>query len=149
MIQSAVRILQAKFTSCIAALDKVEIPDLEGGIMIRLLVVMAFGGLALGLGAVGLAQDTKVEKGKAVYDAAAPMKCKICHSIAGSGTKGPLDGVGARLKADEIKAWVRTPKEMAEKTKAMRKPAMPAYPKEKLSDEDLDALTAYLLSLKK
>jgi mono/diheme cytochrome c family protein len=117
--------------------------------MIRPLVVVAFGGLALGLGAAGVAQDAKVAKGKAVYDAAAPMKCKICHSIAGSGTKGPLDGVGAKLKADEIKAWVRTPKEMAEKAKATRKPAMPAYPKEKISDEDLDALTTYLLTLKK
>jgi mono/diheme cytochrome c family protein len=117
--------------------------------MIRPLVAIAFGGLALGMGAAGLAQDAKVEKGKAVYDAAQPIKCKICHSIAGSGTKGPLDGVGAKLKADEIKAWLRTPKEMAEKAKAIRKPAMPAYPKEKLSDEDLDALTAYLLSLKK
>ena len=38
---------------------------------------------------------------------------------------------------------------MTEKAKAARKPAMPAYPKEKLSDEDLDALTAYMLSLKK
>jgi mono/diheme cytochrome c family protein len=110
---------------------------------------VAFGGLALGLGAAGLAQDAKVEKGKAVYDAAQPMKCKYCHSIAGSGTKGPLDGVGARLKADEIKAWVRTPKDKAEKAKATRKPAMPAYPKEKISDEDLESLTAYLLSLKK
>jgi mono/diheme cytochrome c family protein len=117
--------------------------------MIRPLVVVAFGGLALWLGAPAVAQDAKVEKGKAVYDAAQPMKCKICHSIAGQGTKGPLDGVGGKLKGDEIKAWIRTPKDMAEKAKATRKPAMPAYPKEKLSDEDLDALTTYLLTLKK
>ena len=38
---------------------------------------------------------------------------------------------------------------MAAKGKADRKPAMPAYPKEKLSDEDLASLTDYLLSLKK
>jgi mono/diheme cytochrome c family protein len=93
------------------------------------------------------AQDAA--KGKQVYDAAAP-KCKVCHSVAGEGNaKGSLDGVGSKLKAEEIKAWMRTPKEMTEKTKADRKPPMPAYSKEKLSDADLEALTAYLLSLKK
>jgi mono/diheme cytochrome c family protein len=94
-----------------------------------------------------LAQDAA--KGKQVYDAAAP-KCKMCHSIAGEGNaKGSLDGVGGKLKADEIKAWIRTPKEMSEKAKADRKPPMVAYTKEKISDADLDALTAYILSLKK
>ena len=94
-----------------------------------------------------LAQDAA--KGKQVYDASAP-KCKVCHSIAGEGNaKGNLDDVGSKLKADEVKAWIRTPKEMAAKAKADRKPPMPAYTKEKISDADLDALTAYLLSLKK
>lgn len=102
------------------------------------------------IGASSRAQDAaRVEKGKQVYDAAMP-KCKTCHSIGGAGNvKGPLEGVGSRLKAEEIKAWMRTPKEMTEKTKAARKPYMPAYPKEKMSDEDLEALTAYMLSLKK
>ena len=92
------------------------------------------------------AQDP-VAKGEQVFTA---QKCSLCHSIAGKGNaKGSLDGVGGKLKADEIKAWMRTPKEMAEKAKADRKPPMPAYSKEKLSDADVDALTAYLLSLKK
>ena len=38
---------------------------------------------------------------------------------------------------------------MTAKAKAERKPPMPAYSKEKISDADLDALTAYLSSLKK
>jgi mono/diheme cytochrome c family protein len=101
----------------------------------------------LALAAPALAQDAA--KGKQVYDSATP-KCKTCHSVAGEGNpKGSLDNVGATLKADEIKAWLRTPKEMTEKAKAARKPVMPAYPKEKISDADLDALTAYLLTLKK
>ena len=106
--------------------------------------------LALAFSGRATAQDAaKIEKGKQVYEAATP-KCKVCHSIAGAGNaKGALDSVGAKSKADDIKAWLRTPKEMTEKTKAARKPVMPAYPKEKLSDEDLDALTAYMLSLKK
>jgi mono/diheme cytochrome c family protein len=115
----------------------------------RSLVLAMVPVAALAFSGAALAQDAKVEKGKQVYDAASP-KCKVCHSIAGVGNpKGSLDGVGAKLKAEEVKAWVRTPKEMTEKAKAMRKPAMPTYAKEKLSDEDLDALTAYLLSLKK
>jgi mono/diheme cytochrome c family protein len=116
----------------------------------RSLAIFAAPVLGLVLAGPAVAQDAaKVEKGKLAYDAAAP-KCKVCHSIGGVGNvKGSLDGVGAKLKADEIKAWLRTPKEATEKAKAARKPAMPAYPKEKLSDEDLEALTAYLLSIKK
>jgi mono/diheme cytochrome c family protein len=97
-----------------------------------------------------VAQDAaKIDKGKQVYEAASP-KCKVCHSIAGAGNpKGSLDGVGAKLKAEDVKAWLRTPKEMTEKAKATRKPVMPAYTTEKVSDEDVEALGAYLLSLKK
>jgi mono/diheme cytochrome c family protein len=103
--------------------------------------VLAFGTEA------GAQDPARIEKGKQVYDAAKP-KCKACHSVGGAGNvKGPLDGVGSKLEADEIKAWMRTPKAMTEKSKATRKPFMPVYPKEKLSDEDLEALTAYMLSL--
>jgi len=119
--------------------------------MIRRMVVVGVAVLALGLGAVAMADDAaKIEKGKKVFAEAKPLACKACHAIAGVGNaKGPLDGCGSKLKAEEIKAWLRTPKEMAAKAKAERKPPMPAYPAEKMSDEDLDALTAYLLSLKK
>ena len=111
--------------------------------MIRKVAVVG----ALALAVPAFAQDAA--KGKQVYDAATP-KCKVCHAVGGEGNaKGSLDGVGAKLKADEIKAWMRTPKEMAEKAKADRKPPMPAYSKETISDADLEALTAYLLSLKK
>jgi len=111
--------------------------------MVRVEVVL----VTLALAAPAFAQDAA--KGKQVYDAATP-KCKVCHSIGGEGNaKGSLDAVGGTLKADEIKAWIRTPKEMTAKAKAERKPVMPAYPPEKISDPDLEALTAYLLSLKK
>jgi len=101
---------------------------------------------AVGAASVAVAQDAA--KGKQVYDAAMP-KCKVCHSVGGEGNaKGPLENA-AKLSAEDIKAWMRTPKEMAEKAKAARKPAMPAYPAAKLSDADLDALVAYIHSLKK
>jgi mono/diheme cytochrome c family protein len=113
------------------------------------MAVAAGAALALAFGVTAGAQDAaKIDKGKQVYEAAAP-KCKVCHAIAGAGNpKGSLDGVGGKLKAEEIKAWMRTPKEMTEKAKALRKPAMPAYAKDKMSEEDLEALTAYMLSLK-
>lgn len=101
------------------------------------------------LALVGSAAAQDAAKGKQVYEAATP-KCKTCHAIGGVGNpKGALDDVGSKLKADDIKAWLRTPKEMTEKAKATRKPVMPAYPKEKLSDGDLADLAAYLGSLKK
>ena len=85
------------------------------------------------------------EKGAAVY---AAQQCMTCHSIAGKGqAKGPLDGVGTKLTADEIRAWIVTPAEMTKKHNATRKPPMRAYPK--LAAEDLDALVAYMASLKK
>jgi mono/diheme cytochrome c family protein len=97
------------------------------------------GGIALA------AQDAKVERGKKVY---ADQKCSVCHSIEGKGNaKGALDGVGTKLSADEIKQWIVDPKTMTEKTKAARKPPMKAYAT--LPAEDLDALVAYMQSLKK
>jgi mono/diheme cytochrome c family protein len=87
----------------------------------------------------------QVEKGAAVY---AAQKCSICHSIDGKGqAKGPLDGVGSKLSVDEIREWIVNPAEMTKKTNATRKPLMRAYPK--LPKEDLDALVAYMASLKK
>jgi mono/diheme cytochrome c family protein len=78
----------------------------------------------------------------------ADQKCSMCHSIAGKGNqKGPLDEVGSKLSEEEIRQWLIEPRVMAEKTKATRKPVMPAYTK--LSKEDLQALVAYMQSLKK
>lgn len=90
-------------------------------------------------------EKAKLERGKQVY---AEQKCTMCHSIEGKGNKkGPLDAVGSKLTADEIRQWHLDPKTMAEKTKSVRKPAMPAYAK--LPTADLDALVAYLQTLKK
>ena len=90
-------------------------------------------------------QDGAVEKGKAVY---AAQKCSMCHGIAGVGGKSsPLDGVGTKLSAADIRSWIVTPKEMEKKTKSTKKPPMPdRY--SKLPAADLDALVAYMVSLK-
>jgi mono/diheme cytochrome c family protein len=85
------------------------------------------------------------EKGAAVY---AAQKCATCHALDGKGmAKGPLDGVGTKLSADEIRAWIVNPAEMTKKTNATRKPPMRAYPN--LPKEDLDALVAFMVSKKK
>ena len=95
---------------------------------------------------VASAQDkAQIERGMKVY---AEQKCMVCHAIAGKGNaKGALDNVGAKLKADEIREWIVNAAEMTKKTKAERKPPMKAYAS--LPKEDVDALVAYLQSLKK
>jgi len=99
----------------------------------------------LALAATATAQDAaSIDKGKQVY---AAQKCQICHSVAGVGNKrGALDDVGARLKEDDIRQWIVAAPEMTAKVKAERKPPMKSYT---LPKEDLDALVAYLASLKK
>jgi len=83
------------------------------------------------------AQDA-VTQGATVF---AAQKCQLCHSVAGKGnTKTPLDGVGKKLSAEDIRKWIVTPKAMKADVK------MKAYPN--LPPKDLDALVAYILSLK-
>ena len=93
-----------------------------------------------------VAQDNgQIDRGMKVY---ADQKCAVCHSITGKGNpKGALDDVGSRLTVDEIRMCIANPAEMTKKTKAERKPPMRAYPN--LAKEDLDALVAYMASLKK
>ena len=52
----------------------------------------------------------------------------------------------AKLKADEIREWIVDAKGMTAKTKATRKPEMKAYA---LPKDDVDALVAYMVTLKK
>lgn len=105
------------------------------------------GAAALGMfAAPASAQDAKIERGIKVY---AEQKCMMCHSIAGKGNaKGALEGVGTKLTAEEIRQWIVDPVAMTAKHKAERKPPMPAK-YASLPKEDLDALVAYLASLKK
>jgi mono/diheme cytochrome c family protein len=92
-------------------------------------------------GAAAAAQDAAA--GAKVF---ADQKCSLCHSIAGKGnTKGALDDVGSKPAAD-IRAWIEDAPAMTTRTNATRKPAMKAY---SLSKGDVDALVAYLVTLKK
>ena len=113
--------------------------------MVRRVLVVALG-MVLVVAPSAFAQNkAQTDRGAKVYT---DSKCSVCHSIGDQGNKkGPLDNVASKLKADEIRQWIVTPKEMTEKTKAERKPVMKAYPN--LPKEDLDALVAYLQTLKK
>ena len=104
---------------------------------------LTLGVLAL-LATAGSARAQDAAKGAKVY---ADQKCAVCHSIDGQGNKkGPLDGVGSKLSTADLRAWIVDAKGMTEKTKASRKPPMKNY---ELAKDDLDALVAYMASLKK
>ena len=110
-----------------------------------LIVIGAAIALCASAGAAS-AQDAKIAKGQKVY---ADQKCALCHSIDGKGNaKGSLDGIGSKLTDEEIHQWIVEPAAMAAKAKAERKPPMPAK-YATLPKDDLDALVAYLGSLKK
>jgi mono/diheme cytochrome c family protein len=107
---------------------------------------LTFSVVMLGIAGVApvFAQDA-VATGAALF---VSQKCSLCHAIDGKGsTKGPLDGVGSKLKADEIRQWLTNPAEMAAKTNATRKPVMKSFAT--LPKEDVDALVAFLASKKK
>jgi mono/diheme cytochrome c family protein len=103
-----------------------------------LVVVLGWAGLAVA------GDDAKVTKGTQVY---ADQKCALCHSIGEKGNKkGPLDGVASKYSVDDLRAWIVDAKGMTAKTKAPRAPAMKNY---QLPKEDVDALVAYMATLKK
>ena len=101
---------------------------------------LAFGVVgALLFGITGFAQEAdQIEAGKKVYS---EMKCPMCHKIGGVGGKiGPeLSGVGSRKDAEWIKGFLKDPKSVIPDTK---------QPPFKGTDEQLEALVTYLMSLK-
>lgn len=109
--------------------------------------VMTFATVCVCVGELSVsAQDKqdRVEQGAGLFTA---QKCVMCHAVAGKGNaKGALDGVGKKLSEADIRAWLADPQAMQTKTGATRTPAMK---KQQLSPAQVDALVAYLSSLKK
>ena len=110
-------------------------------------------GFVLGGAASSAAQapDPKlVDQGRKLY---ATYKCDKCHMIGGRGSKkGPLDGVGAKLSAADIKKWMTNPADM--EAKLEKKPtgtdAMSYALKTKgIEPAEVDAIVAYMLTLTK
>jgi len=97
------------------------------------------------------APDPKLANdGKKLY---ATYKCDKCHQINGRGSKkGPLDGVGAKVSAADIKKWFTNPVDM--EAKLEKKPkgtdAMSHALKTKnIEPGEIDAMVAYMLTLTK
>lgn len=87
---------------------------------------------------LALADDAQVAKGRELFGT---QKCTMCHQAEGKGNAShKLDGVGGKLKPEEIKKWITSPKDMKADTK------MKAYAS--LPPADVDALVAYVSSLK-
>ena len=105
----------------------------------RRLLVVSVVILAASFAASAVAGDAAA--GKAVFDGAKPA-CKGCHTDA----KNPLAKAGADNSAADLKAWVRTPKDMI--AKKGKKGIMPAFTPEKIADPDLENLVAYLATMK-
>lgn len=113
-------------------------------------VLFIIGGLVIATSVV-TAQTPDPAKVAAGHNAFETQKCSTCHSVKGQGGKlsTALDGVGAKLPAADIKKWLTNPAEMEAQLKTKPKMLMSTYLKShKLTDADVDALTAYMLSLK-
>jgi mono/diheme cytochrome c family protein len=117
-------------------------PAIQEGPMLRSMVFAVCA--SIGLAASASAQDAKLAKGIQVY---ADQKCAMCHSIGDKGNKkGPLDDAGSKYSLDDLRAWIVDAKGMTVKMNAPRKPFMPNYA---LPKDELEALVAYMASLKK
>lgn len=119
--------------------------------MTRTLGAMAMAAVLTGTGVAAQAPDAKLASaGKKLY---ATYKCDKCHQIDGRGSKkGPLDGVGAKLTAADIKKWLTNPADM--EAKLEKKPkgtdAMSYALKTKsIEPGEVDAIVAYIQTLTK
>lgn len=86
----------------------------------------------------------RIKAGQQVYK---QLSCARCHAIAGQGNpRNPLDGVGARRSADELRDWIIGADALQGVLSARTfklKQANSALP-----DNDLDALIIYMQSLR-
>ena len=119
--------------------------------MTRTIGLIAVAVALAGPAAAAQTPDPKLaNEGKKLY---ATYKCDKCHQIAGKGSKkGPLDGVGAKLSAADIKRWMTHPAEM--EAKLEKKPkgtdAMSYALKNKgIEPAEVEALVAYMQTLTK
>ncbi|MDR0310237.1 MAG: cytochrome c [Acidobacteriota bacterium] len=95
------------------------------------------GALIFSGNAAIFSQNAAADQGSKVF---AAQKCSLCHSIRGSGGDEALDGVGARIKPDDFRKRIKTPKEVKAGSE------MKAYPN--LPEKDINDLIAYLMTLK-
>jgi mono/diheme cytochrome c family protein len=97
-----------------------------------------FAGLVFGVGVAAAGDPAQFAAGEMQYK---KHKCAACHMIHGKGGKkaDDLSAVGAKRDAEWLKTYMVDPQSKVPKSK---------HPKFKGTDKDLDALIAYLGSLK-
>jgi mono/diheme cytochrome c family protein len=113
--------------------------------VMKFVAVMVVAG-CVAVGTALQAQSGPAADGKKLYD---EQKCANCHKIAGVGKLYPLDGVATKLKADDIRKWMTAPAEMEKKLAKKPTVTMSGWMKtKKFTPEQIDALVAYMLTLK-
>jgi mono/diheme cytochrome c family protein len=86
----------------------------------------------------------EVARGRAVFD---EQGCARCHAAEGRGNpRLPLDGVGARRSADDLRGWVTGEGSAGDAMSPTARRAKERY--REVPTADLDALVAYLSSLR-
>ena len=87
---------------------------------------------------MGAEPDAVIKKGRQIYN---DKKCGICHVIDGKGGKsGPdLTLIGSKWDSTTLKTFMRDPRALVPQGK------MPSF---RGSEDELDALVAYMASLK-
>jgi mono/diheme cytochrome c family protein len=119
----------------------------------RHVLPLVMSGVVAAAGGAALAQQTppqrpakaaetldpaRIERVIKVY---AAQRCASCHSIDGQGNRRyPLDGVGSRLDRDAIRTWIVEPQKIS--------PGVRKRGFTQLTEDDLDGLVTYILSLK-
>ena len=108
-----------------------------GGLAIALLAALEVGGAMSAPAVPAGEQSLLVQAGRDVYRG---MNCAYCHSITGvGGAIGPdLSSTGATWDRETLLAYLRNPNAMIPKT---------LHPKLLFTEEETDALVAYLLTL--
>jgi mono/diheme cytochrome c family protein len=115
-------------------------------VFVAAVALVAFAGSSV---AAQTPDAKKVEAGKAAFVA---QKCGTCHTITGVSTgklASVLDGVGKKLSDGDVRKWLTNPVEL--EAKLPKKPAMPMstwLKTHKQTDPDVEALVAYMMSLK-
>jgi len=118
--------------------------DSRSAIMRRSLLMLMAGWLLIAWATPAFAQDSKVANGAGLFES---NKCTVCHAVAGKGNaKHPLDHAGKRLDAETVKLWLTDPKAADAKFGKKAMPPMKSFAT--LPPDDIDALVAYVLSLK-
>ena len=113
----------------------------------RAYIFSAVFGLVVISGSVVALGQTKAATGEQLF---ASKGCNKCHSVAGKGAKvSKLDGVASKLNAADLRKWLTAPADM--EAKLAKKPVVKMSTKVKgmnLTDPEIDALVAYLQTLK-